>query len=965
MNPNLDSARVKEIFEHAIDFASNEDRQGYVEGVCDGDAELQARVQTLLRVHFAGDDGFLPDKPRQPLINSTPTGEMEGKAGTVIGRYKLLQEIGEGGCGVVWMAEQAEPVRRRVALKVIKLGMDTKSVIARFEAERQALAMMDHPNIAKVLDAGSTDSGRPYFVMELVRGIRLTKYCDQHKLPVPERLDLFIKVCQAIQHAHQKGVIHRDIKPSNILVTLHDGVPVPKVIDFGIAKATDQRLTDKTLFTRFDSFIGTPAYMSPEQAEMSGLDIDTRTDIYSLGVLLYELLTGVTPFDAQTLAKLGLDELRRIIREDEPKRPSTRLTGMDLTVATALLKHRQERLPALAALVQGDLDWIVMKCLEKDRTRRYETANGLVADLKRHLNNEAIVARPASAGYRLQKAVRRHKLVFAAAAAVMVTLVAGLVIASWQAVRATNAEHVARRLELMQRAQSEQARQDRDRALRAENAARSAETATRSELENARAALAFIRDDLLGQASPDRQPDPNLTVRALLDRASASIAANPTMPPKVEAAIRQTIGSVNFALHDYKVAIGHLESALALQRKHVGKAHEDTLTTFHFLSETQWWNGDDLKATELAAEGWALSRQALGETHFMTLHLLADLALARMYGEREPAEEIDRGIIEALRVVSETSGETDPLAFRLKIGVAMRHLGRGESVESERVLTRAIERQRAVLRESDPLMLEALATLAKSYAVQGKYERAEPLYRRVLELRRSIFGVDHALTVTIETNLAWIYLQRGDASELDKIHNRLLELLAQGALVESRFTVRGMLQLLRRYRAKEEWGKIDELGEAMIEAGQRKFKTESLQVVVAHDELARSRMTQNRYAEAEPHFRTGIAVWEKFKSTHGRRYAAISRLGECLFRQNKDLELAEEYLKVGYAEQAAGWRNRPEHVRLEILGGSMKRLADFYEGTGRPELAAEWNQKLAELERAEGRKMLPDVPPTF
>jgi serine/threonine protein kinase len=261
--------------------------------------------------------------------------------------------------------------------------------------------MMDHPNIAKVLDAGATDTGRPYFDMELVRGVALTKYCDQHKLPVHERLELFIKVCQAIQHAHQKGIIHRDIKPSNILVTLHDGVPVPKVIDFGIAKATDQRLTDKTLFTQYDSFIGTPAYMSPEQAEMSGLDIDTRTDIYSLGVLLYELLTGVTPFNAQTLAQSGLDEIRRIIREDEPKRPSTRFSALDLADATVLAKHREEKVSALTALVRGDLDWIVMKCLEKDRTRRYETANGLAADLKRHLNNEAIVARPPTASSRL------------------------------------------------------------------------------------------------------------------------------------------------------------------------------------------------------------------------------------------------------------------------------------------------------------------------------------------------------------------------------------------------------------------------------------------------------------------------------------------------------------------------------------------------------------------------------------
>ena len=351
--------------------------------------------------------------------------------GTVISRYKLLEQIGEGGCGVVYMAEQEAPMRRRVALKIIKLGMDTKQVVARFEAERQALAMMDHPNIARVLDGGATETGRPYFVLELVRGVRITDYCDQNNLPTVERLKLFLQVCHAIQHAHQKGVIHRDIKPSNILVSLHDDVPVAKVIDFGIAKAIGHRLTDKTVFTRFEQFIGTPAYMSPEQAGVSGLDIDTRGDIYALGVLLYELLTGRTPFDPKQLAQAGLEEILRRIREEEPPKPSTRLSTLAREELTTTAQRRQTEAPKLISLLRGDLDWIVMKCLEKDRGRRYATANDLAGDLARHLEHQPVVASPPSALYRARKFIRRHRFGVTSAAAVALALATGLSLFIW------------------------------------------------------------------------------------------------------------------------------------------------------------------------------------------------------------------------------------------------------------------------------------------------------------------------------------------------------------------------------------------------------------------------------------------------------------------------------------------------------------------------------------------------------
>jgi eukaryotic-like serine/threonine-protein kinase len=444
----------REIFILALQKTIAAERAAFLDAACGHDRDLRRRIEELLDEQ-AVIGNFLETPALADPRGSSATISKAGPGGTAllasvaekpgdrIGRYKLLQKIGEGGCGVVYMAEQEESVRRRVALKVIKLGMDTKSVVARFEAERQALALMEHPNIAKVFDAGATATGRPFFVMELVRGIRITDYCDQHNLSTRERLDLFLQVCQAIQHAHQKGIIHRDIKPSNILVTLHDGTPVPKVIDFGIAKATEQKLTDKTLFTEFTAFLGTPAYMSPEQAEMSGLDIDTRSDIYALGVLLYELLTGKTPFDAEALLRGGLDGCRRTIREQEPARPSTRLATMFEAELTTAAKQRRTEAVKLIHLLRGDLDWVVMKCLEKDRTRRYETASGLALDVRRYLENEPVLARPPSNVYRLRKLFRRHRGAFAATAGIAFALIAGVAISSWQAIRATRAEHRA------------------------------------------------------------------------------------------------------------------------------------------------------------------------------------------------------------------------------------------------------------------------------------------------------------------------------------------------------------------------------------------------------------------------------------------------------------------------------------------------------------------------------------------
>ena len=453
----------REIFFEAIEITSADARAAYLHGACGKDVTLRRKVDELLKEHFSNDSLL-----SKPAVEGEPTVLGDTKItegpGAQIGRYKLLQKLGEGGFGVVYMAEQKEPVKRRVAIKIIKMGMDTQQVVARFEAERQALAMMDHPNIAKVLDAGATDTGRPYFVMELVKGVPITKYCDDNSLTTQERLELFIPVCHAIQHAHQKGIIHRDIKPSNVMVTLHDGVPVPKVIDFGIAKATQQELTGKTIFTQYNQFIGTPAYMSPEQAEMSGLDIDTRSDIYSLGVLLYELLVGRTPLDGKELMSGGYDEIRRRIKEEEPAKPSTRVKTLAGEEQSTVAKHRKVAPEQLSSELRGDLDWIVLKALEKDRTRRYETANGFALDIKRFLENQPVAAVPPSPAYLLRKYVRRHRGALAVAAAIAGLLVVGTTVSTWQAVRATRAQAAELEQKLFAQTQQKKAETQQRRA---------------------------------------------------------------------------------------------------------------------------------------------------------------------------------------------------------------------------------------------------------------------------------------------------------------------------------------------------------------------------------------------------------------------------------------------------------------------------------------------------------------------
>jgi serine/threonine protein kinase/tetratricopeptide (TPR) repeat protein len=656
------------------------------------------------------------------------------QAGDRIGRYKLLEKIGEGGCGVVYMAEQSEPVRRRVALKVIKLGMDTRQVVARFEAERQALALMDHPNIAKVLDGGATETGRPYFVMELVKGIKITDYCDQNNLRPAERLRLFTQVCQAIQHAHQKGVIHRDIKPSNILVTLHDGVPVPKVIDFGISKATEQPLTDKTLFTAFNQFIGTPAYMSPEQAELSGLDIDTRSDIYSLGVLLYELLTGKTPFDTKDLLAAGLDEMRRTIREKEPARPSTKLSTMAEGELTTMARHRQCEAPKLIALLRGDLDWIVMRALEKDRARRYETANGLAMDVQRYLADEPVIARPPSRVYQARKLLRRHRLAFAAAGAVVTALVIGLGLSTWLFFKERSALGRATKAEAKSQADAAKSEQVAD----------------------------FLTDMLKGVGPSVALGRDTTLLKEIMGKVAQRVTRVLINQPVVAAELYFTLGATYRDLGDPTNAEPMLREAVRLQTSASGTNSEALARTLNSLGNVLQDRADLPGAEALYRQAWAIVGQGDWRTRAAILNDLGDVLADR--GQFNEAEPFFR---EALALHETHGNQADADLASLLSNLALLRKERGDLDEAEKLLRRSLEVRRALFPEGHPDVALSLNNLGNLLRERNRRNEAEPLLREALATRKKVHGPEHDSVAVAMGNLALLLEEEGNLAEAE------------------------------------------------------------------------------------------------------------------------------------------------------------------------------------------------------
>ncbi len=686
------------------------------------------------------------EKPSESVFNGAAIGvrasrqgaSVEG-IGTVIDCYKLVEKLGEGGFGTVWAAEQIEPVRRRIALKVIKLGMDSKQVVARFEAEKQALALMDHPNIAKVLDAGTTDSGRPYFVMELVKGQPITQYCDERQLTPRQRLELLLPVCHAIQHAHQKGIIHRDIKPTNILVAEFDQQPVPKVIDFGVAKAISQPLTQQTMFTGYGQIIGTLEYMSPEQAQVNQLDIDTRSDIYSLGVLLYELLTGSTPFDKERIRSTAFDEMLRIIREEEPPKPSTKLSSSETLQSVAASRGME---PArLSRTIRSELDWIVMKALEKDRSRRYATVNGFASDVERYLANEPILACPPSTGYRLKKFARRNKGPVAAAAVVLLTLVGGIVGTTWQAVRA------------------EQAR--RSETVRAEGERRAKEEAqTRlTQIEKGTEILASVFRDL----DPIAAETAGVTSRDLLSQrlgeAAQQLEGEAVGDPLVVAQLQHLLG---ISLRE----LGHLEQAEVVllkacqtRQRLLGTDHLATVAAKHDLARLYRDVEKYAPAEALYKEVLSVRTARLGAEHPDTLTSQHHLAI--LYDNQRKGALAEALFKEVLAVRTATLGTDHPDVLASQHRLALLYMRERRFALAETLCKEVLAVRTATLGADNLDTLASKNLLAVLYSLQEKYTLAEALFMEVLAGRTAKLGAGHPDVLTSRNHLALLYRSQG------------------------------------------------------------------------------------------------------------------------------------------------------------------------------------------------------------
>ena len=869
------------------------ERAAYVRQACGADRRLLEEADELLRAHTAA-------------TATMAVGASGVSFSSQIGPYKLIRPIGEGGMGVVYHAQQTHPLRRDVALKVIKPGMDSREVIARFESERQALALMEHPNIARVFDAGTTAEGRPYFAMELVDGVPITRYCDARRLTVEQRIALFVPVCQAIQHAHQKGIIHRDIKPSNLLVTEREGQPVVKVIDFGLAKALGHQLSDASMMTNVGMVVGTLEYMSPEQATLTRQDIDTRSDVYSLGAVLYELLTGATPLPATRGEEVGYVDALQRIREEEPAHLSARVRGSAVSAEIAV--QRGSDLSQLPKLLRGELDWIVMKALDKDRARRYETVNGLARDLERYLGGDPVDAGPLSATYRLRKFAGRHRVGLAMAVTMAALLVASAVVSTWMALRASRAE------------------------------------------AEAVAVNDFLRNDVLAQAGAstqaraDTKPDPDLKVRTALDRAAAGIQGKFPDQPLVEASIRETIGGTYEDLGLYPEAQAQMERALELRRRVLGDDHKDTLILMSSLGSLYTYQGKYGQAETLLASAIDIARRKLGEDNATTLQILNNLALTyKNEGKYAQAEPLYTNALETRRRVL---GEEHDDTLVSMNNLSMLYRLQGKYAQAEPLQTKVVSVWRRTLGEEHPLTIAAVNNLGLMHYALGQYSQGEALWAKLLEVIRRVLGNEHPNTLTTMANLASAYrLQRKYAQA---------EPLLESALVIGRRvqgeqhpnTLLTMKKLADLYKDEGKFTEAEMLYGSVVDGRQRTLGNAHPDTLIARALLGRVVLLQQKHATAETTLRAALADYEKNAPDAWDRYSCESLLGESLAGQKKFVE-AEPLLLSGYNGMVQRQATIPVPDRVD-LSEAGARIVSMYRAWGQLDKAADWQRKLVQ-----------------
>ncbi len=942
--------KVETLFCEAIKMNNSTEREVFLAGACGTDDELRKQVSQLVADHFRA-GGFL--NFRAPTIDETVDLSNVERAGSRIGQYKLLEQIGEGGMGSVFMAEQSIPVHRHVALKIIKAGMDTKQVIARFEAERQALAIMDHPNIAKVFEAGATNSGRPYFVMELVKGIPITKYCDEKRLKIRERLELMIPVCHAIQHAHQKGIIHRDIKPSNVLVAQYDGRPVPKVIDFGVSKATAQKLTEKTMFTGHGQIVGTLEYMSPEQAEPNQLDIDTRSDVYSLGVLLYELLTGTTPIDATKLRSAAFGEMLRMIREEEPLRPSYRLSTIE-TLANVAANRRLEP-GKLGGLMRGELDWIVMMALEKARDDRYESANAFAADIQRFLAEEQVLACPPAIKYRLSKFVKKHKAILMTTSLVAVSLLLGTVLSIWQLVRATKAEKLA------------------------------TEAANQS-----KSVLDFYQQAVLEAARPEDFEGglgKDVTLRQAIEAAEPKIAIAFSTQPLVEASVRNELGNTYRHLGETKKAIAEHLRALDLRKAHLEPQNLDTLDSMLNLASDYREAGQLDLALQLSEELLRLAKATIGNEHSFTLACMSELGLVYSgSGRMDAATELHES---ALKIATDTLGledlstlrsmknlagvylETNKLDQAISLyekvyEIAKRRLGENhpnmllitaglgsaywqahDSVKALPLLKKTLELQTAKLGRDHPNTLHTITALADAHFFNDadpNVNEALSLYREAYDLGRAKQGADHPDSLIRMDNLAHVLRSTQKKEESLAVFKEMYSLMTENLGAENPDTKQCKFQLALAYRSVGQLDQAIELFQEIFQSRKSELgPTDEATLSIMRD-LADTLSTAKEYVKAESLYRQLVVSLKMVGPTHVKTNLAILALGRSLYLQEKYDE-AEPFLLAGLE----GLKANQEPGRDQRIAQSMRRLVEFYTAWQKPDEAAKWQNELEKI----------------